>query len=259
MFARALSILLISTACTLGANAQDNQAPLNEALQSVPSELTEPEQNAAQLTAPGEDVDVSRTLDTIVITASAQSNTWNRAVVAFRSGEYELAERLFKSINNRVQVANLNVAGQLDPLGTDDGIGASASIFSSLGSIGERVETIPGRRGARTRITGFRTSFQEEASRANHAVGASLLKQGEYKEAKRFFSAAVGADKYNHDARLRLGLIALVEGRTRHARRRLRQLNGFCSARDCTGTDELSVAVQTLQYFVDEALAEAES
>lgn len=255
MFTRALSVLMVSTACILGASAQETQTPLNDALQNVPSELAAPEQNNAEDTAPGGDV--TRTLDTIVVTASAGSSDWNRALEAFRLGEYELAERRFKAINNRLQVANLNVAGQLEPLGPDDGIGASASLFSSLGSIGERIETLPGRRGARTRISGFRLSFQEEASRANHAVGASLLRQGEYKEAKRFFSAAVGADKYNHDARLRLGLIALLEGRTRHAKLRLRQLNGFCSALDCTGTDELSVSVQTLQRFVDEELAKS--
>ena len=236
-----LSSLLIAGAAIAQDEPQTEQEPRSSSIEERVQDF-------------GIDEDPTRTLDKIVITGNAVANSWNKGLWAFQRGEYKLAELEFRSVNNAIRSVSLDVAGRVNLFGSDTGVGVGNGVNPLfLGQIGLVTATESRRvrrRGPRTRGASFQTNFEQEVSIASYAVGAALLKQEKYDEARRFFSSAVGNDKDNHDARMRLGLIALLQDDQKEARRRLRQLKNYCAALDCNGDNVLSVSVQTLERAI---------
>lgn len=152
---------------------------------------------------------------------NAGPSSWSRGLQAYHAGNYAEAENEFRSSLNFYADT---VSGTR--FGGAEGIQEliRAGTFSQTGS---RINT------NRRRSRGVSTA-ERSLARSSYAVGAALIKQERYSDAKRYFSRAIGYDRYLHDARLRLGLIALAEDNLRGAERRLRQLNRFCRSLDCT-------------------------
>lgn len=172
--------------------------------------------------------------------------SWVRGLDAYQRGDFALAEQEFKVTRNVTSSAVLS--SSFADSGFSGG-GLTGFLNEAPLSLLGTSDEIP------SSLTASSLNFDSRDQHAvvSYAVGASLIKQGKYAEAKSYFSSAVGYDPNYHDARLRLGLIALIEGDTKEAERRLKQLKRYCDALDCTGTDELSVSVQTLSAALDNA------
>lgn len=173
--------------------------------------------------------------------------SWVRGLNAYQQGDFELAEKEFKVTRNVTARSVLSSSFA----GDGSTIGGLASLSQAPLSIRGGSADIPGSLTS----TSLNFDSRDEHSMVSYAVGASLIKQGKYAEAKPYFSSAVGYDRNNHDARMRLGLIHLLEGDTQKAERRLRQLTRYCDALDCTGEDSLSVSVRTLTSAIEAARA----
>lgn len=180
---------------------------------------------------------------------------WKLGIEAFNAGEYKKAEQAFRSVRN--QFGSVAVTASFDVSDVFNGNPITSSIARGSGTplgSGRIGDVGPGRdRPASSLIS---TSIQlgnasESYALASYAVGVSLIKQGEYSEAKRFLSNAIGYDKRLYDARTRLGLIALLQDKPARADRQLRELQRWCQSYDCDGADELGRAVRTLRTAVE--------
>gem|GEM_PF-2280812 len=184
---------------------------------------------------------------------------WRRGLEAYHNGDYPKAERLFKSYRNDLNGTLLDVnisanssaggGGVLETLNFNNGTVVNNSGNSSAG-LGPFSRIRENERKRNGRPQSGISLVEDSAAQASYAVGASLVQQGKYSEAKRFFSSAIGRDHTLHDARVRLGLIALLENDRRTAERRLGQLEGWCESTPCDGSGELAVAVQTLRHAI---------
>lgn len=181
--------------------------------------------------------------------------SWRKGLAAYNRGDYPEAERHFRSYRNQLGASILDinpnsVGGGISTEGIDTvnfnpGLPVNRVSASSASRIREN-----DRKRAGAPQVGV-SVVEDSRARASYAVGASLLKQGKFIEARQYFASAVGQDHTLHDARLRLGMIALLENDRDEAARRLRQLENWCSSLTCDGTDELSTSVQTLRSAIE--------
>lgn len=159
--------------------------------------------------------------------------SWQRGLTAYHDGNFELAENEFRKAMNRYGSTVLG-----SRFGGAEGV---TELFraGSFRQTGSRI------RDRQRRGRGV-SKLEDSYALTSYAVGAALIKQERYAEARRYFSKALGYDKYMHDARLRIGLIHLAEGDVRNAKRRLRQLENWCRDGVCDG-EVLSRSVLTLR------------
>ena len=182
---------------------------------------------------------------------------WLKGAQAFAEGDYPEAEKHFTSLFNQIQPAVL-----LDPFTAGGGFGTnffnSSSFFvpiigfstaknlnssglpTRVGGVGQRSNKFIGVQGARLQFA-F-TSYWK---------GMAQIRQGDIESAKVSMMTAIRYNKSFHDARMRVGLINLLEGRPKLAKRRLTQLAGYCGGEPCRGEDKLSNAYTTLESAID--------
>lgn len=181
--------------------------------------------------------------------------SWRKGLAAYNRGDYPEAERHFRSYRNQLDASLLDInpnsvgggsfPGGIGAINFNPGIQVNRVSAGSASRIRENERERAGAPQAGI------SQAEDSRARASYAVGASLLKQGKFSEARRYFASAVGQDHTLHDARLRLGLIALLENDRNKAARRLQQLENWCSSLTCDGTDELSTSVQTLRNAIE--------
>ena len=183
--------------------------------------------------------------------------SWRKGLEAYYSGDYPTAERHFKSFRNQLNSTLLDIDFSDFELDGGGGLGPrnfnNSVVFNSLSGrsqLGAFSRIRENERQRERRPRAGISQLERNAAQASYAVGASLVQQGKYSQAKRFFSSAIGRDHTMHDARTRLGLIALIEDDRRTAGRRLGQLERWCDSTPCDGTGELAVAVQTLRNAI---------
>lgn len=164
--------------------------------------------------------------------------SWQRGLAAYHNGDFEKAEIEFKAALNRFSSSVLatRFGGQ--------------EAFSELFRVGRFSQSGTRIRVGRGDPPGV-SSSERSLARTSYAVGAALIKQQEYGKARQYFAKALAYDKALHDARLRLGLIALAEGKPNKAERRLRQLETWCESLVCKKDDELGQTIATLRDAID--------
>lgn len=173
--------------------------------------------------------------------------SWQRGLIAYQQGNYEQAEYEFRKTVNRF---NSSVLGSR--FGGAEGI-QQLILAGNFSQTGSRIrDQQNNRRGISAR--------EDSLALASYALGATLIRQQRYNEARNHLSRALGYDKSLHDARLRLGLIALTNDDIREAKRRLRQLRGWCGGQRCEGqTLQRSVATLEDAIAIYEARTESAS
>lgn len=159
--------------------------------------------------------------------------SWQRGLDAYQRGDYALAESEFLKATNRYSSI---------VTGTRFGGAEGITEFQRIGGFRQTGSRL---RDWRRQGRGI-SNIERSLARASYAVGASLIKQNRYREAREHFSKALGYDKSLHDARLRLGLIHLAMNDLRGAKRRLKQLKNWCQQGRCEG-ETLQRSVATLE------------
>ncbi len=185
---------------------------------------------------------------------------WQRGIQAFNVGDYVRAQKHFTTFKNSLAPSVL-----LDPFTTG---GANGLFFNANGFLltnsGLEVNKNINRSGLPTRI-GRRPSNSEigiQAARngysfASYWLGMAQVRQGNLAGAKRSMMEAIRYDKAFHDARMRVGLLNLLEDKPKLAKRRLHQIGGYCGG-ECTGSDKIGASYQRLKIAI-EAYEKSES
>ena len=181
---------------------------------------------------------------------------WQRGLIAFYEGDYVKAELEFRSFRNSLNRGLLDI-GDLNPSAANvEGERRTINQELVYQSADVRISGSPRYADRQARAAGLAvpgvSHTENSFAQASYALGASLTKQGKFSEAKRYFSSALGRDRDLHDARLRLGLIALTEDEPRVAKRRLRELENYCGSYPCTGDSDLAVSIATLRAAIDD-------
>ena len=185
------------------------------ALAQTPDETSSATENR---NATDELSDFERVLPEVEVRGGPRS--WRKGLEAYANGDYPTAERYFKSYRTQLNSTLLDVnsssldsaAGDgLNTLIVNNGTVVNSSQSGSRLGASSRIRDNERKRAGRSQFGISR--LEADAAQANYAVGASLVQQGKHSEAKRFFSSAIGRDHTLHDARTRLGLIALRRDR----------------------------------------------
>ena len=203
--------------------------------------------------APTETGQAERVLPEIIVRGGPAA--WRRGLIAYYKGNYVEAERQFRSFRNALNQDLLDI-GDLNPgssLAQGDRRTINAMLIFENPNV--RISGSPRYVDRRARAAGLAvvgvSNTENNFAQASYALGASLVKQGEFSEAKRYFSSALGRDRDLHDARLRLGLIALLEDNLPIAKRRLRELENYCQSYPCTGDSDLAISISTLRTAIE--------
>lgn len=180
--------------------------------------------------------------------------SWSAGMLALEAGQFELAEAHLIHVRNELTSA------------------AQANGGISFGRPGQEIRylertedglverTIRNEGGWRTFKTGERlveeqfdriTSARVHYGNTNHALGISQYQLGKVSQARLSWRRAVAYDKMQYDARMRLGLLELLDGDLRGASRHLRELERFCGSFDCAADTELGRSYQTLTAAIE--------
>lgn len=192
----------------------------------------------------------------------------NPAMEAFRAGDYARAEIEFEKnamCALRVERNRLAAIEQIQTNQTRQTVQAEA--VSNGGSSAEAAQAAPPPAPS--------SGFQAPATRAAEAeeetyaptcgnrgyqvymVGMSQLQLGRIDEAKRNFQRATTYNKNLPDAHYRLGLIALLEGDAKAARRQAKALRRMLRrCRDCDVREEIVASADDLDARIDAARAQ---
>lgn len=199
---------------------------------------------AAQDTVPSDEV-----VDEIIV----RGGKINPALAAFEAGDYATAEIEFTKNARCARRVERNQAAALDQLRSNQiGQNVRAGGASSGGSQAAAQSGQAGQGGATS------PTFQASATRADVAeeavsvstcgnrsyqvymAGLSQLQLGKIAEAKDSFAQAVALNKNLYDAHYRLGLIGLLEGDEKKARKHLKRMRTIGRrCRDCSDRREI--------------------
>lgn len=183
----------------------------------------------------------------------SEKTQWATGLSAFHAGDYVTAEHEFKSVAR--QLRSLAATGGALKVQdsfryvryielTDDGfvektVRIAGGITTPKPNLGKLKETF-----------GYTTNSRRHYAKTIHALGLTQIQLGKMEEAEKSFRRAVAYDPYLPDARLRLGLITLLDGETATAERQLEVLTTICVARDCEDDTENAAAIQTLSTML---------
>jgi len=196
-------------------------------------------------------------LDRVKITGAPAQ--WSKGVSAYLAGDYELAQKLFTSFANG-NAANVLLRFDLTgpgAIGGGLGFGTGGSTANSLVPARLRASTDTSAVSA-TRIGGNTSNSLVGIQAAQHNFasafywkGLAAWKQGDRSAAKLGFMQTIRNNRRNHDARMRVGIINLMEGNLPLAKKRLRQLRRYCNSYPCDGIDTLSRSVIILTRAIE--------
>ncbi len=193
---------------------------------------------------------------------------------AFRAGDFEKAEiefeREFKSLR-RSESSRYNAAVAAD-IGYDraQNVGASAVGGTPSGPGG----AIPQTSGVSTPDLGLSGDFKNKRAKGANMLndgrvtdydfgftkymsGLSEVKLGKYAEAKKSFKTSIKYDKTNYDARMRLGLLYVLENDFDKAADQLEALEkqrAKCKAKSCEEYEAILSSAKTLAKGITDKL-----
>lgn len=184
-----------------------------------------------------------------------------RAWSAFYNGDYEAAEVEFKALLNQFDSTTAladkrgfatDLAGRVTVVEFDE---ESGQVIERKVQLSNGIRKLRPVRRDLIEQYGKVHSPRFQHGRYSHALGVTLIQQGDYAGAKRHLARAVWANR-SHDAQMRLGLIALLENDLREAKRRLSKFDGFCASLGCEGDDELGISYRMLEASIAQYEAE---
>jgi len=193
---------------------------------------------------------------------------------AFRAGDFEKAEiefeREFKSLR-RAESAKYNAAAEADiAYDRAQAIGNSVQGGTPSGPGG----VVPQTAGVSTPDLGIGGDFKNKRAKGANMLndgkvtdydfgftkymsGLSEVKLGKYKEAKKSFKTSIKYDKTNYDARMRLGLLYVLENDFDKAADQLEAIEKQrkkCKAKSCEEYDEILNSAKTLAKSITDKL-----
>ncbi len=206
---------------------------------------------ATEQAAPAED-NSELVLEGVRVTGSPP--LWRDAMQAFNVGDYKRAERKFRSYANDVGRAILLEPGTGTGTGSFVAAGLDGAPSVNRGPLA--TDRTDGGSRIATRRRGSNANVGLQAAARNYAIahlwlGMSQIRQGELADAKRSLTTAIRYDDSLHDARMRLGLIGLLQDDLKQAERRLSQFESRCERQGCDGEDSLSVSYNTLAEAIE--------
>lgn len=245
------------------------------ALLTASALLALPSTTLAQDNNPGGEEPPERSIDEIIVQGTT---AWegHEGMSAFWSGDFETAEiefeQEFKSLR-RAESARENAAYAAD-VGFDRAEATGQASIGGLGSGGPGGGPPPSAAGGGTPDLGLsgRFSNRRETGRnllndgkvtdldfafTKYMSGLSELQLGKYDEAKDSFKRSVNFDGSNYDARMRLGLLYIVERNYDKAADQLESLEKLrvrCKEKSCETYDEILEATSTLAKSLTNAI-----
>jgi len=177
---------------------------------------------------------------------------YRKGLRAFYDGDFVLAEKHFRRFRNQVEGGAVSIG----PLGSTNGQFSGAE--GTVGVVGRNLNAAghPTRILKRGRISNAQVGEQAQQysySVALYWVGMSQIRQGKYDDAEHVLTRALGYNKSLHDARLRRGLLRLLDGDRAGAQRDLEEFERWCSSLSCEENDELGLSYRTLKTALDQA------
>ncbi len=165
--------------------------------------------------------DDEQVLDTVIVTGLQNDD----AMAAFRAGDYDAAEIGFLDNARCALRRERNLSAAIES--------ARSSSFRSEINPGGQTNT-PGNLPQRTKRTCAHRGFQM------YMAGLSQIQLGKPELAKRNFEKATVQSKILYDAHYKLGLIALLEGDQKTAKRQLKKVEGILKrCRRCPARQEI--------------------
>lgn len=165
-------------------------------------------------------------------------DTWLNGLDAYNAGDFKLAASEFKSVYNlfsdRVLATRFG--------GTD-----AAEVLFRIGNFDPSGTGI----GQRNRRLGGVSSIEASFAQSSYALGATYVKLGQYEEAKSYFKKALAYDKSIHDARVRLGLIGLLDDNPKPAEQEIETLETWCESVSCRQDDNVGRSLAILRQALE--------
>ncbi len=226
----------------------------------------------AQSSDQGEDTQI----DEIIVRGTTISDK-HEGLEAFRNGDFEKAEiefeQEFKSLKRAK--SNLENSAIAADISFDRAQAQGQAGVGGLGSGGPGGGPPPSASAVATPDLGMTGNFkskrskgrfilndgevtQEDFAFTKYMSGLSEIKLGKYDEAKKSLKSSVNFDKSNYDARMRLGLLYVLENDFDKAADQLEALEKLrtkCKAKMCEEYDDILSSARTLAKGITDKLS----